>query len=262
MRSLDGLGRAMLRAAIYPAIAAQRFFNFWTSRNGCTLRSRVEWLSQTANAHQRWVNLQVRVRGTIPREGLVVANHVSYLDIVALSAIGGFAFVAKKEVARWPLFGAYARMGSTIFVDRERRGAVGDVAGEIGGHLDAGIPLVLFPEGTSTDGSDVLPFRSSLLEPVVQIGCPVTPCGLRYMLPGGGDVATEIAYWGDMTLAPHLWNLLHKRGLILEVTFGESRQTSSNRKQLAKELHAEVRELAGVARDAAIFSDESRVQAK
>src|SRR6266700_5224969 len=96
----------------------------------------------------------------------------------ALGTVARCAFVAKKEVAHWPLFGLYARCGATVFVDRERRGAVAEVAGEMRERLDAGVPLTLFPEGTSTDGSDVLPFRSSLFEPVVKLACPVTACAL------------------------------------------------------------------------------------
>lgn len=246
MADFTGLGRALARASTYPLIPAQRFFQYWAGKKSQDLKSQVQWLKETAIAHRQWINLQVRVKGEVPRGGLVVSNHVSYLDIVALSSIGGFAFVSKKDVTSWPLFGAYARCGGTIFVDRERRGAVGEVTHEMRSHLDAGVPLVLFPEGTSTDGSEVMPFRSSLLEPIVQLNCPVTPCGLRYMLPGDGDVGKEVAYWGDMTLGPHLLNLMRKRGIILEVTFGESRLPAVNRKQLARELRDEVRALAGI----------------
>ena len=245
MARLAGLGRAALRGMVYPAIPARSFLGYWIGRTGRDLKSRVEWLQRTAVAHARWVNLDIQIRGEIPSTGLVVCNHVSYLDIVALSAIGRYAFVAKKEVAGWPLFGAYARLGATIFVDRERRGAVADVSSEMGNHLTAGVPLVLFPEGTSTDGSRVLPFRSSLLEPVVQLDSPVATCGLRYTLEDG-DPAEEVAYWGDMTLAPHLVNLLRKRGVRVELRFGSARKPSGDRKKLARELYEEVRTLVGV----------------
>jgi lyso-ornithine lipid O-acyltransferase len=240
-----GLGRAALRGVVYPAVPARSFLEYWIGQTGRDLQGRVEWLQRTALAHARWVNLDIRVRGTIPREGLVVCNHVSYLDIVALSAIGRYAFVAKKEVAGWPLFGTYARLGATIFVDRERRGAVTDVSREMASHLDSGVPLVLFPEGTSTDGSRVLPFRSSLLEPVVQLRSPITACGLRYILKDGNP-GEEVAYWGDMTLVPHLLNLLRKRGVRVELCFGSPRESRGDRKRLARELHEEVRILASV----------------
>lgn len=108
--------------------------------------------------------------------------------------------------------------------------------------LDAGVPLTLFPEGTSTGGDDVLPFRSSLFDPVVKLGCPVTACALRYSLEGG-SVADEVAYWRDMTLAPHLLNLLGKSGVTLDMHFGPTSRRTGDRKTLARELHAEVRAL-------------------
>lgn len=244
MGALASIGRSVYRGMVYPAIPARSFVSYWLRRPRGNLRRQVEWLQRTALAHARWLNLKVRVHGDIPQAGLVACNHISYLDIVALSAAGQYAFVAKKEVGRWPLFGAYARLGATIFIDRERRGAVANVSDEIRGHLHAGIPLVLFPEGTSSDGTRVLPFRSSLLEPVVQLGCPVTPCGLRYTMPDG-SVTEEVAYWGDMTLGPHLLNLIRKQGVTLDLHFGTPRHCSSDRKQLARELREEVAVLAG-----------------
>jgi 1-acyl-sn-glycerol-3-phosphate acyltransferase len=127
-------------------------------------------------------------------------------------------------------------------VDRERRGAVAEVVAEMRERLDAGVPLTLFPEGTSSDGSDVLPFRSSLFEPVVELACPVTACALRYSLESG-SVADEVAYWRDMTLAPHLLNFLGKTGVTVDIHFGSSSQRTGDRKALARDLHAEVRAL-------------------
>jgi lyso-ornithine lipid O-acyltransferase len=190
------------------------------------------------------MGLEIQVFGDVPASGLIVANHVSYLDIVGLSVATGCAFVSKKEVAGWPIFGTYAQMGATIFLDRERRGAVADVAALMKGHLDAKIPVVLFPEGTSTDASSVLPFRTSLFEPVVQLGGPVIPCGLRYSV-AEGSVRDEVAYWGEMDLAHHMPNLLTKNGVKLEIHFGKPR-TGRDRKELARSLRADVCALAGL----------------
>jgi 1-acyl-sn-glycerol-3-phosphate acyltransferase len=244
MSTLGGVLRCGLRLAIYPAVATGCFVDYLFSRTATT-RQRVDWLQRTARRHARWLGLRVRVHGEIPRAGLIVANHVSYLDIVGLSAVGAFAFVAKREVAGWPVFGAFARKGGTIFVNRESRGAVGEVAEQMRAHLAAEVPVVLFPEGTSTGGDRVLPFRSSLFEPVVELACPLTACGLRYTLDGG-RVADEVAYWRDMSLAPHLLNLLRKTGVTLHLHFGEPRIRTTDRKALAQEMHAEVAKLAGV----------------
>ena len=122
--------------------------------------------------------------------------------------------------------------------------AVAGAAEQMRSLLEAGVPVVLFPEGTSSDGSAVLPFRSSLFEPVVELACPVTACAHRYSVEEG-SVADEVAYWGDMTLAPHLLNLLGKSGVTLDLHFGLSRPRNGDRKTLARELHAEVSTLLG-----------------
>ena len=243
MGDLSGAARTAMRTLLLPPLAAGCLGDFLFSGAGKNIRERVHWLRRTAVRHAKWLGLRIRIHGEIPHAGLIVANHVSYLDIVALSAGARCAFVSKKEVARWPVFGLYARLGATIFVDRERRSAVADVAEEMRGHLDAGVPLTLFPEGTSTGGDDVLPFRSSLFDPVVQLGCPVAACALRYSLDDGGSVADEVAYWRDMTLAPHLLRLFGKNRITLDLRFGPSSQRTGDRKTLARDLHAEVRSL-------------------
>ena len=242
MDNAAGAVRAAIRSLLLPALVAGCLGDFLISGAKRSLRDRIRWLHRSSVRHAKWFGLRIRIHGDIPRGGLIVSNHVSYLDIVALSAAVACAFVSKKEVARWPIFGLYARLGATVFVDRERRSAVAEVAGEMRDRLDAGVPLTLFPEGTSTGGSDVLPFRSSLFEPVVELGCPVTACALRYSL-AGGSVADEVAYWGDMTLAPHLLHLLGKTGVTLDIHFGPSSPRTGDRKTLARDLHAEVRAL-------------------
>lgn len=235
--------RTTLRTLLLAPLSAACLGDFLLSHAQRSIRDRIRWLRRAAVRHAKWMGIRIRIHGEIPHEGLIVANHVSYADIVALSAVTGCAFVSKKEVARWPLFGLYAKCGATIFVDREKRSAVADVAAEMRERLDAGVPLTLFPEGTSTGGDDVLPFRSSLFEPVVELGCPVTACALRYTLDDGGSVADEVAYWRDMTLAPHLLNLLGKNGVTLDIHFGPSSKRTGDRKTLARDLHAEVRAL-------------------
>ncbi len=245
MSKLHAISRGLLRGCIFPALSAGCFLDYAFSGAGASLGGRVAWLQRTALRHARWFNILIRVHGPVPAHGLIVANHISYLDIIGLSAGVRCAFVSKKEVSRWPLFGAYSQLGATIFVDRERRGAVASVADQMRGHLDASIPLVLFPEGTSTDGSHALPFRSSLLDPVVKLGCAVTPCGLRYSLDDG-IVANDVAYWGEMALLPHLLRVVTKRSIRLDIHFGPPRTTDTDRKTLARELREEVCALAGL----------------
>lgn len=238
--------RILLRLAVYPWIVLVCWLDFVSSGARGTMRQRVDWLHRVAVRHAKWLGLRVRVHGQIPQAGLIVSNHLGYLDIVGLSAAGAFAFVSKREVAGWPLFGAYAEQGATIFVNREQRGAVAGVADLMRAHLEAGVPIVLFPEGTSTGGDRVLPFRSSLFDPVVKLACPLTACGLRYELEGG-RVIDDVAYWGDMALLPHMLKLLGHTGLRLEIYFGPSSPRTADRKALARQLHEEVSTLAGLA---------------
>ena len=246
MADATGVMRAAARIGIYPAVAGAAFGDFFVSGAAATLAERTSWLKRCAILHQKWIGFCIRVRGEIPKSGLIVANHVSYLDIVGLSAVVGCAFVSKKEVGQWPVFGAYAKLGGTIFVDRERRAAVDDVGKAMQSHLDQHVPVVLFPEGTSSGGESVLPFRTSLFEPAALLGCPVVPCGIRYTLPGG-SVPDEVAYWGDMELPTHLPRLLTKTGLVMEIHFGAAR-SGRDRKELARLLRADVCDLAGLPR--------------
>lgn len=175
----------------------------------------------------------------MPASGLLVSNHLSYLDVVVLSSIRPCVFVAKRDVATWPLFGWLAHAAGTIFVDREHRLSSTAVVSLIREAIACGSVVVLFPEGTSTDGSAVLPFKSALLESAVQLRCPVAAGSIEYALDDG-PVADEVCYWRDMTLVPHLLNLLGKKSIESTVRFSPSRPRGGNRKTLACELRAEV----------------------
>jgi len=172
---------------------------------------------------------------------MIVSNHLSYLDILAYSALVPCVFVAKKEVASWPVLGLFARMAGTIFVDRTRRMKVADTNRQIAEMLQAGTVVGLFAEGTSSDGRTVLPFRSSLLEPAAQSHCTVAPAAIRYHLDDG-SVTDEVCYWRDMTLLPHLLNLFAKRAVRANIAFeiGEPKALSLVRKDGARQLRHRV----------------------
>ena len=201
--------------------------------------ARATWLHHCCQRTLRLMNVHVAVRGPLPKGGLIVANHLTYLDIVALSAALPCVFVSKMEVADWPLFGAYAQRSGTLFLDRARRGAVSGVAGLMREVLATGLPLVFFPEGTSTSGDEVLPFKTSLFEPVAALGCMVTAAAIRYAT-ADGSVREEIHWWGPMLLAPHLLKVLAKRRIDVTIHFGESCARGGDRKTIARELHGEV----------------------
>jgi lyso-ornithine lipid O-acyltransferase len=200
---------------------------------------RALWLQHMCRRTLRVFGFALNVSGVIPGRGLLVSNHLSYVDIIVLGACAPVVFVAKREVRRWPVFGWFARLAGTVFVDRESRTGVGRTAGEIEASLESGALVVLFPEGTSSDGKSILPFKSSLLEPAARLKHPLATALIQYELPGG-DVGEEVCYWKDMTLVPHLINLLSKRGLRASIRFTQTSAGSSDRKQIARQLHAEI----------------------
>jgi 1-acyl-sn-glycerol-3-phosphate acyltransferase len=164
----------------------------------------------------RVLGLNVRLVGDAPSGSgvLFVANHVSWLDIITLSSVMPVSFIAKSEVSGWPLFGTLARLQGTIFVDRQRRHATATVAEMIGGRLAAGDTMVLFAEGTTSDGNRVLPFRSSLVGAVRTMAeegrpaVPVQPLAIAYTHKNGLPITRrempDIAWYADMELLPHL----------------------------------------------------------
>src|SRR6266567_3313968 len=146
---------------------------------------------------------------------------------------------AYRDVAAWPLFGWLARAAGTIFVDRERRLASADVVDLVREAVAGGLLVVLFPEGTSSDGSTVLPFKSALLESAVELRCPVAAAAIEYALDEG-SVADEVCYWRDMTLVPHLINLFFKREVRSKCSFSVPKIRVGDRKEIARELRDEI----------------------
>jgi 1-acyl-sn-glycerol-3-phosphate acyltransferase len=162
----------------------------------------------------RLMGIDVETVGTMSRHRptLFVSNHTSYLDITILGSLIPAGFIAKAEVARWPLYGQLAKLQRTVFVDRKRQTSDRQ-RDDIQRRLDTGDNLILFPEGTSNDGNRVLPFRSALLSvaerPVEQRRLAIQPVSIAYVglngIPMGHGLRPLVAWYGDMTLGPHLW---------------------------------------------------------
>jgi 1-acyl-sn-glycerol-3-phosphate acyltransferase len=154
------------------------------------------------------------IEGTIAavRPTLFVANHISYLDITVLGAAIETCFVAKQDIARWPFFGWLARLQQTVFVERRARAVAGE-RDELARRLDTHANVVLFAEGTSSDGNRLLPFKSALFSvaerEVDGAALTVQPVTLAYTrldgMPLGRPIRPFVAWYGDMDLAPHLW---------------------------------------------------------
>jgi len=192
------------------------------------LRTRSLGYKRLPFLYQRFLSRLFDIRVTVigqpiqDRGVLMVSNHTSYLDILVLGGVASVSFVAKSEVASWPLFGTFARLQRTVFVERARRTQTGVSRDLIASRLREGDALVLFPEGTSNDGNYVLPFKSALMGAAeTEIGrdaqgralhVPVQPVSVAYTalhgVPMGRENRPFFAWYGDMDLIPHLWESL------------------------------------------------------
>ncbi len=201
-------------------------------RHALGLRQRANWLHSACRTIVRRLSMEVTVSGSLPTSGLVVSNHLSYLDILFYASLMPCIFVAKSEVLSWPLFGILARCGGTVFVERGRSHGVDEPAREIADALTAGVPVVLFPEGTSTDGRTVLPFRSALLQPAIATHTAILPAVINYSLTDG--VEADLCYYGEITFLPHLFSALARKGIKARIVFEEEAHVYPDRKIAAK----------------------------
>ncbi|MGC9940984.1 MAG: lysophospholipid acyltransferase family protein [Verrucomicrobiota bacterium] len=204
--------------------------------------ARADWLHRGSARVLKIFNCTTAVTGPIPKTGLLISNHLSYLDILLISAITPAVFVSKAEVRKWVVVGWLAEHAGTVFVERDRRTHVGEVNREIESTLADEVLVVVFPEGTSTSGYEILPFRSPLLEPAAGGKQPIAVSYLHYELDDG-DAHSEVCYWGDHTFFPHLMHLLGKRGVRATVRFGTFQRKTNDRKEMARQLREAVLQL-------------------
>jgi 1-acyl-sn-glycerol-3-phosphate acyltransferase len=219
--------------------AARRFPN-WYHRQVCRL-----------------LGVRIEIDGEVARDRavLLVANHTSWLDIPVLSAAAPVSFVAKKEVGAWPFVSSLARLQRSVFIDRGRRTAVGAAAGEILKRLNEGDTIVLFAEGTSSDGNRVLPFMTSLFGAVKPVhgdmSAPqmaVQSLSIVYTrlhgIPLGRADRPLVGWYGDMEMRSHAWRLLQAGPLDVRIRIGPPVPIANfaDRKDLARKTEVEVRE--------------------
>lgn len=201
--------------------------------------ARAAWLHRSTRRTLRFFQFEIRATGPVPSRGLLISNHLSYLDVLVLSSITPAVFVSKHDVKYWPVFGQFAVLAGTVFVDRRRRFQVGQINDEITAALKQGALVVLFPEGTSTNGQTLLPFKSPLLEPATNSAWPLAVCWIQYEIDDG-DASEEVCYWGDHAFFPHMLNLSSKRRVRASVRFGQFPERNGDRKELAQQLRAEI----------------------
>ncbi|MBN9037029.1 MAG: 1-acyl-sn-glycerol-3-phosphate acyltransferase [Rhizobiales bacterium] len=204
------------------------------------------------------LGIRLHVVGEIVRDRplLIASNHVSWTDIMVAGATAPVNFIAKSEISRWPLGGTLARLQRTVFVERDRRRASGDQAGEVAERLVAGDAIVLFAEGTTGDGNLMLPFKTTLFgaaSMTVDAGragsVAIQPMAIVYTrfhgMPMNRQGRMRASWIGDSALVPHLMGLLKEGAVDVEVHFGEPVEyhPGSSRKQVAQEIERRVREL-------------------
>lgn len=228
------------------------------------------WIHGWCRRIVRVLGFGCTVEGVVPDGGAVVSNHLSYLDILLYSSVRPFVMVAKKEVRGWPLLGWLTAQAGTVYV--ERGGGPKTYPGVNAAMAEAyrtGLPVLFFPEGTTTDGGGVLPFRRGLFHSVLNNGVALRVAALRYTLDacavnGDAMVAEDVCWWGDMLFGPHLFRLLGLRGVRAQIRFGDEVAERADRFVLSETAHAEVAEMyeeAGGAVGSAVVWESELVEA-
>ena len=205
------------------------------------------------------IGIRIREIGTrsMANPVLILANHVSWIDICVISAIAPTVFVAKNEIAGWPVFGWLAKLQRSIFIDRQARHRTGAATQEIADRMLGGDAVVLFAEGTSSNGTHILPFRSALIGAVHHAlgqtthhdSITVQPLSLAYIgwagLPIGRALRDRVAWYGDIDLIPHLIGVLASGAVDVTITWGDAKayNMSANRKAIARDAELAVRRM-------------------
>ena len=217
-----------------------------------TREQRADWLHRFCARAMRGMGIEIDVVGRFPERGSVISNHLSYVDIVVFATLHPCVFVSKAEIAAWPVVGWMTTMSGTVYVARGHGGSAMKARRGMQDTVDAGLPVVFFPEGTTTNGRQMLKFHSGLLAQAMLGGGPVTAAHVRYRLVAdngpGVSVADDVCYWGNRNMLAHIFKFLGLRGVRAEVRFAERPIAFSSdgvhRKLAAVEARAAVAALA------------------
>jgi 1-acyl-sn-glycerol-3-phosphate acyltransferase len=229
------VARALLHVGHGIAIVALR----WPSLDDAGRHARIGWWSAKL---LRLLGVQLRSEGAFrPGGTLLLANHVSWLDILAVHAVCPRArFVSKADVRHWPLLGWLVGAVGTLFIERERKRDALRVVHQMAQALEAGHMVAVFPEGTTGDGTVLLPFHANLLQAAVATATPVQPVALRFSDPQHA-VSPVVAWLGDDTLASSLWRVAGSRGLVAHVQALSARGSAhADRRALSNTVRADI----------------------
>lgn len=189
-------------------------------------------------------NMKIEVIGTPPKPPFfLVSNHLSYTDIPAYQAVVETVFVAKSDIESWFLAGRIVRDMGAIFINRSNRRDIPRAGNEVIKKIEAGEGVIVFPEGTSTKGEEILPFNSSFLEFAAKNNLPVYYASISYSTSDKEAKASDfVCWWEDISFGAHLLRLFRLKGFTATITFGEESIIKKNRKELAHELREKVME--------------------
>lgn len=230
--------------------AVPRLFNLirvilsanFSGRSMGDYKARALWQQKEATRFLNALDLKVKRCGDFPLQGLLVCNHLSYLDIIVIASQGPVVFVAKSDLSGWPLIGNLLRHAGTILAYRNQPIKSAQTALEIQTVLSRKLLVVLFPEGTSTNGESVLPFRSPFFQPAHEASALITPAAITYTSQSGNP-KEDICYWGEHTFFYHLIKLTTIQGIVAYLNLGETQSCCSNRKESAIYFWKEVSRL-------------------
>ena len=183
---------------------------------------RVECVRLWSRQMLRILRVDLHVLGEPPAQGplLVVCNHISWLDILVLNAAQPTRFVSKADVRRWPVLGALITGAGTLYIERESRRDAMRVVHQMADALRAGDLLSVFPEGTTGDGRELLPFHGNLLQAAIAVNVPVLPVALRFVERDSGQPSDAPTYIGDTTLIASIWRTLKAGNVCAELRYG------------------------------------------
>ncbi len=243
-----GLVRSVWRSFLFVMLLVAAAVDHWIRRPKWGAEGAV-WIHGWCGRIVRVLGFRCEVEGQVARGGAVVSNHLSYLDILLYSSVQPFVMVAKTEVRGWPLLGWLTAQAGTVYVHRgggpKTYPAVNAAMAEA---YRSGLPVLFFPEGTTTDGAGVLPFRRGLFHSVLDNGVPLRTAALRYTLEDdaanrGTSVGEDVCWWGEMGFASHIFRLLGLRGLRAQVRFGGEVADRADRFVLSETAQAKVAEM-------------------
>ncbi len=217
MRSPLGVGWAFTRLILHVALGTAIIASYFPFARTETRARLIRWWSQVV---LRICGMRLAVSGQLEGLGhgrMLVLNHISWIDVYVVHAIHATRFVAKSEIRSWPVIGYLCDRTGTVFIERGRRHAVHQANQQLADLLRKGACVGVFPEGTTSDGSVLLPFHANLIQAAIEAGVPVQPVAVRYERPNG-ERARDAAYIGEMSLIESLFMILRARSLIARAT--------------------------------------------